>query len=423
LRKVLVLTYYFPPLGGAGVQRTLKFVKYLNEYGYTPTVVTVSPNCVRKNKDASMLAEVPGNIRVYRAPTLDPDYLYKVLYGFKAFRLVEWFNRRVFVPDIQTVWCWFAQPVIERAIREQQPDLIHVSGMPFSAFVLGARAARKHKLPLVLDFRDEWTTNPGERRAIATSDRERSLERFAIESASGLVTISPLMRKHLCAVYPRLNGIPGEIISNGYDEADFTGLPPFPPVSQTLRIVFTGTLYGPFVTVFRNLVEGVRRLIERHEIPVNRVCIEIYGKNVPGSVLPDNPGFVTFHGYCSHRETIHHMTEGDLLLMTVGSDPGHASLLSGKMYEYLRVGRPILGIVPPSGEAAEVLRRTGAGIVPEADDPESLARTVRSCYSLHIEGKLGVTPNLEAVHAFDRRILTGRLAGLFDRVLDERRPQ
>jgi glycosyltransferase involved in cell wall biosynthesis len=417
MRRVLVVAYYFPPLGGAGVQRTLKFVKHMTERGFLPEVLTVRPGCVRKNKDASLLKDVPSGLVVHRTPTLDPDYLYKALYGFRAFRLVEWLNRRVFAPDIQSVWSWMARPTLDRLLRQSRPDLLYVSGMPFSAFTLAAAAARKHKLPLVFDFRDEWTTNPGEHRAIPISDRERAMERDALSAASGVSVISPLMRDHLCAAYPRLAERPMEIIPNGYDEEDFYGLPTDPPRNPEMRIVFTGTLYGSFVQVFRNLVEGVQIAVDSGRIPSGGVRIDVIGKNVPRSVLPNGSQFVTFHGYLPHRESIRRMTSADLLLMTIGSDPGHASLLSGKMYEYLRVGRPILGIVPGDGEAAAVLRETRCGIVPDNDSPEALANTLISCYSLWKKGELSVEPAAEVVRRYDRRAQTGRLTDLFERVL------
>lgn len=417
MKTVLVIAYNFPPMGGAGVQRTLKFVKYLPTYGYRPVVVSVDPRYVRKAQDRSLLREIPPDVPVYRTPTFDIDYFYKLLYGVRAFRAVEWLNRRVFVPDIQAVWNRFARPVLERVVAKEKPDLVYVSGAPFSSFQLGEFLKARHGLPLVLDFRDEWTTNPVERRNLALSPRERNLERWAVHAADGLVLLSPLMREHLLSVYPELADKPCAIIPNGYDESDFAGLASVPATSGPMRLVFTGTLYGRFITTFRHAVAGIASAMTAGSIPQDGLVLDVYGKNTPHTVLPDAPAFVRFHGYLSHRESIRNLLSADALLLPVGCAPELASHYSGKLFEYLRAGRPILALVPPSGEAAEVLRATATGTMAPDETPETLAQMFAQAYSIHKERKVEFRPDHEAIRRYERRELTGRLAALYRDIL------
>ena len=124
MKNVLMVAYYFPPLGGGGVQRTAKFVKYLRDFGYNPVVLTVEPRCVRKVKDPTLLADIPAGTEIHRTFTIDADWLFKLLYGLRMVWLVRWLVRTVFVPDIQILWLPFARRKIRKIVRSRSIDLV-----------------------------------------------------------------------------------------------------------------------------------------------------------------------------------------------------------------------------------------------------------------------------------------------------------
>ncbi len=419
MKNVLVIAYYFPPLGGGGVQRTAKHVKYLSECGYHPVVLTVDPRFVRKVKDPGLLRDIPEDVPVYRTFTLDADWLFKIFYGLGMIGFVRWMIRYLFVPDIQKLWTPFAIGKLKKIIKRHSIDLVYVSGTPFSSFKIGQYMKKRCRIPLVLDFRDEWTYHPEyldfpPPRAIQRI--ERCMEKKALLDCDAVVNLTIQMRDNFLKRYPFLKDKSMRIMPNGYDEQDFAAVEPAKREKALMRLVFAGTLYGKR----RNaeiLLSAARTLFAEGATDFR---IDIYGKNTASNILkPGDERFTKICGYVSHDQIIREILSADLLLIIINPGPNCESEYTGKLFEYIRTGNPILAIAPTNGAAAGVIRETETGFVADSTDPQAVLEALRNCYNQWKAGSLEVNPNREAVRRYERKALTERLAGLFDELTDK----
>ncbi len=424
MRNVLVIAYYFPPIGGGGVQRTSKHVKYLRDNGYNPIVLTVNPRCVRKIKDPKLLDDIPEGTTVYRTATLDADWLFKLLYGLRLKKLVRWMVQNVFVPDIQILWIPFALRKLKTIFKRHNIDLIYVTGTPFSSFFIGIKAKKRYHLPLFVDFRDEWTYH-GEYLdhlpAPSVQRREMRMEEEVLRNADMMAVVVQEVKNNFVERYPFLQDIPIGLIPNGYDEEDFANQKPGNAKKEYFHLVFSGTLYGKR----RNagiLLQAIRELIAEGEIAKERIRMDIYGKNTAANFLKrGDEAFAKVHGYLSHREVIQRTLEADILVLLVNPGPNCLPDYPGKISEYLRTGRPILAIVPAGGSAADVIEKTRTGFVANSANLEEVKKTLLDCYRKWESGTLEIDPDWDKIKRYERREMTRRLAGMFNRFFAEGR--
>ncbi len=426
MKKVLFIAYYFPPLGGSGVQRSLKFARYLSEFGWQPVVLTVAHNLTRWPKDRSLIKEIPTDVQVHRAPTLDLNWLYKAMWGLRLHKLVEWLQLHWLIPDSEITWLPFARKCIDKIVSEHKIDLVYITGGPFSSMLLGPYVSEKYNLPYVVDFRDEWVNNHTRLdRAYTSSARQKdqNCEKAVIERCSGIIYAHPMfMKENFESRYPFLSERPNRIITNGFDESDFSGLEAQPRQSgKIFKIVYTGSFYDrrrPLV-----LFLAIRNLMTEKVISADQIRIEIYGKNTPAFVLGEFyhdetiKGMVRFQPYISHKNSLKILNNADALLLYLSPGANSEPELPGKMFEYMRSYRPILAIVPPQGSAAELVRQSKTGYVFDSDSETEVTNGLRAMVTKWKQNELVIDPDIECISQFERRNLTGKLAELFNEVV------
>jgi glycosyltransferase involved in cell wall biosynthesis len=402
-RRVLVLAYYFPPVGGAGVQRTLKFVKYLAALGWDATVVSTRSRAYEV-RDASLVAEIPPTTRVARPPAFAlARYLGIALYKLRLMRLRAY----VLWPDGGLGWMPFAFVASMRAVRRDRPDVLFSTSSPYGGHLVALLVARLTGLPWVADFRDEWSANPylvGEPRLL-TRLSERA-ERVITSHATKVV---------VAADYFRLSGLsvgdPRRIeIVNGVDESDVLQPSPGPP-SDRFVLAHVGSLYqirdpSPALRAFGNLVS-------RGEIDGARFEVRLVGNVwIPGFAPP--PGVeVTTTGHVSHARAIEEMTTATALLLYV---PRGDLAPSGKLFEYLASGRPVLCLASEENLASRLVAGWEAGIVSDPDDEAEIEKALLALWRRWQEDGL---PEQEQVRAlvlerYSRSSTAARLAGVLE---------
>jgi glycosyltransferase involved in cell wall biosynthesis len=263
--RALIVSYAFPPVGGAGVQRVLKLVKYLPSHGVTPAVLTVKNPSVPL-ADHSLETEVPEGVEVLRAPTLEPSYRTKELawqataskrvnLAARLRKQVVAFGKSLLVPDPQVLWLPGAGRALLARLVSRNDDVLLISGPPFSQFLLAFVARLRTGTAVVLDYRDEWATTRtiyemgGSERAGAT------LERSVLRSAHGVVTATEAFRRELLRRFDFLDPRSVTAIPNGYDPDDFPEAPPEPPEDRFV-LTYVGTVFR--LTSARPLLEAVR---------------------------------------------------------------------------------------------------------------------------------------------------------------------
>lgn len=396
LPRVLFLAYLFPPVGGGGVQRSLKFVKYLRPAGWEPIVLTVKPISYYVY-DRSLLDELPNDIRIERTGSLDPLRISALLLrdGKRASQpgrvqhtvyssgstAVGWYRRLrayAFFPDTQVGWIPFAVARGMALIKEHRPEVIYSPGAPYSSAVVAHLLSRFSGLPYVVDFRDGWTDDSYQHvptRAHAAA--HRALERLVVTRSSGVCVYGDWLGERLAARYPSHADRIVEI-TNGFDPADLAVSAPAPKPAGMRRLVYSGSLFPHHREVFRNVLRAIRQLPE-----AERASLEVV---IAGQTFPEAPSevealglseMVRFVGYLPHGEALSLLASADASLLLVRA--GDRASATGKVFELLGVRRPILAAVEPDGECARILRLGGAGDwVAAPDDVEGITERLRA---------------------------------------------
>ncbi len=418
--RLLVVTYYFPPSGGAGVQRPTKWVRYLPDHGVAPTVLTVRAGAY-PHLDRAMLADVPPGVPVVRTAAPDPFGVYARLTGRDrseavsarthrvgdsealAERASRWIRANVFVPDARVGWVPFAMRAARRLHREAPFDAVVTTGPPHSAHLVGRALHRAAGVPWVADFRDPWTAIHylgALGRSGWASRRDRALEASVLAEADALTTVSDPLRADLLALAP---GARVETIRNGFDPADFST--PSPAVRRDrFEVTYVGTLFG----VPAALLDAMVAVPEVH-LRVVGTAPEALADAAAARGLADR---VTVEPTVGHTEAVARMRAAPLLLLTVEAAWSYAAaVVPGKTYEYLAAARPVLGIGPP-GEAADILRATGAGAMLDPADAAAVTATLRTHVDAWTEGSPldGAAPDVLA--PYSRDVQAGELARL-----------
>lgn len=395
-RRLLMIAYLFPPVGGAGVQRVTKFVKYLPQFGWQVTVLTVKNPSVPL-LDESLLRDIPTDTVVARARTWEPGYAFKSLvaasndssartlrstWGSTLRSSVKNIARRVvngfLQPDPQVLWVPNAIH-LGRDLLERQPyDVILASGPPFSNFLVGRALSSRCDVPLVVDYRDEWDLSNRymENRKfgrLASSIQRRQQEQVLRASSAVIATTRASTASLEMAIQRAGSRAFANCIYNGFDPEDFSAGPDqIAKISadEPLRVVYVGTLWK--LTSMAPFGQALRLLSRRMPDLGRRLKLVVAGRRTPEeqqelASLQAATGCVEEMPYVEHLDAVALMRSADLLLANLADLPGTDRVLPAKAFEYLAVGRPILALTP-RGELWDLLQsRSGAGLFNPAD--------------------------------------------------------
>jgi glycosyltransferase involved in cell wall biosynthesis len=423
--RLLVVTYYFPPSGGAGVQRPLKWVRYLPEHGVEPVVLTVRAGAYPA-LDPGLAADVPPGTTVIRTPAPDPFGLYGRLTGRSRGeavaartgtvgqsaalpeRLSRWARANLFVPDARVGWVPFAVRAARRLYREAPFDAVLTTGPPHSAHLVGRALRRRLGVPWTADLRDPWTDihyADALGRSAAAVRLDARLEASVLREASALVTVTAPLRD----AFAVRAGRPVALVRNGFDPADFAGpvrarpaAPPFGP----FEVLYTGTLYDVPTT----LLDAVQRLrADGLDVPLRVVgaAPETLGPEAERRGVGD---LVRVEPPVPHDAAVAAMRSAGVLLLTVEAWSYAAGVVPGKTYEYLASGRPTLGLGPPEGDAAFVLRDAGGGTMHAPGDVDGVAAVLREHACAWAAGTPRTGARADALAPYARPAQAGALA-------------
>lgn len=368
MKKVLIITYYWPPSGGSGVQRWLKYVKYLRRFGIEPIVLTVDPlDAVYPNIDHSFKKEIPEDIEIHYARANSPLTLYKKIRkkpvpksgfaGEKQPNIIDSFFRFIrgnfYIPDARKGWNKAAYNTAKEIIIKNKIDTIITSSPPHSTQLIGKKLKQHLKVKWICDLRDPWTEIFYNRDLYQTSLAKRidkKYEKNCLESANQLIVVSHAISNQYVGKYPKIAS-KMNIIPNGYDPADFKNV----KATNTDKkyISYIGSLGGDYpvkkiIKAFKNLSKDqplwnlrfVGNISESTKISVKKNELE---------------SSVDFIPYRPHHEAIELMVCSDILLLIIPELKENEGILTGKLFEYIASGTPIILIGPPNGDAAVIL--------------------------------------------------------------------
>lgn len=410
-RNVLVLAYYFPPMGLSGVQRITKFVKYLPEFGWKPHVVTTGPVAYYAH-DESLLEDIEGrDVAVYRTAGKDPNSLLARKGTIRMPREIirktlSRISNTLFIPDNKKGWAKQAMTIAREIIARENIDVIFVSGPPFSAMIAGAQLAEEFGIPLVVDYRDLWYGNqftfyPTPWHAHQNKEKEFDV----LKHASRVTVTNRRMKEVMITNYPHLAFDDVIIVPHGYDSDDFSASS---RSSESFTLTYTGTFYD-FVTP-RFFFRAVAKFMKEHptaplELHFAGILRDEYVKIARRLGIADR---IVHHGYLPHRESTSLLQSSTALWMMVGNVRNADTVSSGKLYEYFGSRKPLLVSVG-EGALRKDAERYGASWITQPDDVDAIAQSIAEIYAHWRKGTLP-TPNEDVVQGFHRRAITDNLA-------------
>ena len=426
--RALLVTYVFPPTGGAGVGRVLKLAKYLGHHGVTPSVLTVANPSVPL-RDESLLRDVPAGMDVIRARTLEPGYgVKKAAWTASANadpnkaakpslkgRAVA-LARQVLIPDPQVLWQPGAQLALARRMRSPQADdLVFISAPPFSELLLGPTVRAFRGKALVLDYRDEWSTLRDSYEMVKGGLAARvgePLERVLLRRAHAVTTATEAFRRNLLDRFSFLRPERVFAIPNGYDRDDFAGDLP-KPSGDKLTLTYAGTIFR--LTSARGLLGAIKRLHRDSPNLARLLHVQFLGRIVE-TELDAFEGTealgVERLGYVSHERVIGELSRSHAVLCLLDDVPGVERIYPAKIFELMAMERPCFTLAPP-GALTELVEAHGLGTILPPRDEAAIARALAELLTAFRDGRPLPTPAPRGIERFDRKNLAGEYAEVF----------
>ena len=446
-RTLLFLAYFFPPRGGAGVQRSVKFAKYLPQFGWKPLVIAHGGMADNASgvKDPTLLKDLPPDhiVRYTALSQTEKD---------SYFRAQKKWRQPLFATDPMAWWAAPAARLGMELAAEHNPAAIFVTMSPFTAAGAGIELKKKTGLPLILDLRDPWALD--ETKIYTTrlhARHDRKLMQESLAAADLIIMNTPESAAAVESAFGKnrpANASGPELkarvisITNGYDAEDFEKSQPKPVAPDALRIVHTGMFHAELAEVWdrvfagkgllnkfkfpcrpinlwtrtpRYLLAAIEKVVQCGAIPKDKIELVLVGeiteedqKMIDGSPAA---GSVKVLGYRSHGESVNWVESADVLFLPLHTpkDGGAALIVPGKAYEYLGSGRPILAMGPP-GDMRNFVELTSSGIAIAGDDTVGAATALAKLYESKKNGAKLFEQDKTAIQKFERKELTARLA-------------
>ncbi len=428
--RVLVVAYAFPPVGGAGVQRVAKLVKYLPLYGVTPSVLTVKNPSVPVHDD-SLERDLPKAIEIMRAPTWEPGYATKARVrrashaegGHVAARIraaLVKLGRNLLMPDAQVLWLPGAtRALLHRNFSARPDDVVFISGPPFSQFCLAALARARPGTAVVLDYRDEWSLAPSvyAEAGRASGIVDKLLERVLLRCAHAVTTATEAFRIELLARFEFLDPARVHTICNGYDPDDFPPNPGSPPADRFV-MTYVGTVFSS--TSARGLLEAVRLLYQREPDLARLLELRFIGRIVESEADSfegtETMGVRTL-GYLPHAQALAELARSHAAVCILDDVGGAERVYPAKIFEIMHLRRPCL-VLAPAGALSDLVRVCNAGEVVAPRDANAIAAVLARMLREFREGRVPASSEPVGIERFDRRRLAGQFAQVFRQALD-----
>ena len=429
MKKVLIITYYWPPSGGAGVQRWLKFSKYLPQYDWEPIIYTPE-NPDFAIEDQSLQKDISPGLVVIKRPIWEPYEIYKTLIGKRGQKvnvsfseggkkksLIHKFSMSVrgnfLIPDPRCFWIKPSVRFLKKYLKENPVDAIITTGPPHSMHMIGLKLHKQVHIPWLADFRDPWTNIDFYRELNLSwvADKiHHHQEKKVLSNADKVVSVTPTWCRELAEIAGRTV----DLVHNGYDEEDV--IPTNKSVDSEFSISHIGSINSD-----RNpeiLWVALSLLLEENEEFRRSLRIKLVG-NVEPVVFADLEkyqltGFVEKVGYLSHQEAVEFQQTSQILLLLINNTPNANGILTGKLYEYIASRRPVLCIGPPESDIANLLKETKSGSIVDFEDVDAMKKVILELFEKYKNNRLQSTA--ENYEQYSRKAQCGIMAQLLDNI-------
>lgn len=419
--KVLILTYYFPPAGGSGVQRWLKFVKYLGQFGINPVVYTVK-NANYPIIDCSLNNEIPKGIEILKQPIFEPNNLFSIFgkknkqsAGFlnpkpSIFgKIMQYIRANYFIPDARKYWINPSVKYLKVYLKNNKIDAIITTGPPHSVHLIGLALKEKTNIKWIADFRDPWTDIdyfnqlPLTKKSIK---KHHKLEQQVLKAANHVIVVGDTMKNN----YIKFNKNT-HTITNGFDDFKNTSNTQLDSKFSLLHIGMLNSdrNHSMLWEILAELIMENNNFKKDLEIKlIGKVCNEAIQEITKNGLLAN----FTAINYVKHEKVIEFQKSAQVLLLLINNVPSAKGIITGKIFEYLQAKRPILAIAPIDGDLNPIIKNTNSGFIVDFNDKTSLKKTILSLYQDYKNGCLKIkSVNIEQYH---RRFLTKKLVDILN---------
>ena len=432
MKKVLIITYYWPPSGGAGVQRALKFVKYIPQFNIQPIVLTVDENHGSYPVlDESLLKDIPAGTKIYKTNSFEPLKILSSVASKKAIpyggfsgqnkeklsqKILRFIRGNFFIPDARVGWVKYAFAEACRIIEAEKVDTILISSPPHSSQLIGLKLKKKYPhLKWIADLRDPWTDIYYYKEMLHTSlakEKDGRMERNVLDQSDAVLMVSEDIKRSFIAKSSSQQKDKFHVIPNGYDRNDFK------PNTADEFSEFVITYVGTIADVYEPQVffDVMRNLIDKH--PNDNIRIRFVGSISPvisASVAQlDLNKHCEFISHVSHDEAIEYMVKSTMLLLVIPEVFNNKGILTGKLFEYLNTRKPILGLGPEDGDAAAIINECNAGKMFDRTSKPSIEYFAENIFQNWKERTLTKNPST-AVDKYSRQEQAKVLAAIINK--------
>lgn len=423
MKKVLIITYYWPPSGGAGVQRWLKFAKYLPELGWQPIILTVDPEYASyPQRDDTLANEIHPECMVFATKSFELYNLYKIFSGKKEIpyggfanesgesflqKVSKFFRGNFLLPDPRKGWNRYALKKAEELVRQYGIETVITTSPPHSTQLIGLKLKQKFSIRWIADLRDPWTDiyyyNQFKHTALARRIDEK-YELQVIENADLLITVSEDVKRIFAEKSKLKVAEKTTVIPNGYDEEDF--IIENLLMEQKKVITYTGTISEAYD--ISGLLSALTMLPKEIK---SGIMIRFVGK-VPVSVIKKFEVIgveIDLVGYVDHTKSVEYLLRSDLLLLVIPNVKNNQGILTGKFFEYLASGKPILAIGPTEGDLAKIINETDCGKLFGYEDADGIMKYIQEQLTNRIKRS-----NPDIIAKYSRKQLTKRISDLLE---------
>lgn len=415
------------------MQRVLKHIKYLPEFGWNPIVLTVE-NGEYQAIDMSLIDEIPPETIIHKSRIFEPYDIYRKFTGRKkgepldvnnikkesqksplVDRIAEFIRATFFIPDARIGWFFSAKKEAKKILEKYNIEAIYSSSPPYTCSVIANSLQKETGLPWVAGFRDPWTgflTTP--KRWFLPAAIDRKMEHNTFKNAAAVEVAWEGIRKDVFSKYDDLDKAKFHHVPNGYDSSDF------PDVqyerNERFTLTYTGSLYGRRNP--KSLFEAIEKLIKEGRVDkedLQFVFVGRFGDEVIN--MFEEASFkdrIETIGYVTHSESISYLLKSEALLLIVDEAKESEEIVPGKVYEYLGTKQPLFAIAPNNSAIAQLISETEAGLIAHQSEIDRIADNFLQYYNAWKNGENLVTPNITEIEKYERRNATKKLAELLD---------
>ena len=419
MKRVLLVAYYFPPMGSSGVQRPLKFAKYLAEHGWEPIVLTPEPGAYH-TFDPSLLEELKDRrVTIKRVSANTPFHVagsapLKVDFIPEPFaKMLRWLSRLFWLPDNKTGWI---QPAYEKALQIYQEtpyDAIFSTAAPYSNLILARRLKKSLQLPTIMDLRDEWLDS--HLITYPTPWHKRKMARIEQETLSSADLVTVINKAVGSSIEARIPSVSTHLLRQGFDPEDFQQEPDRRDPDICI-ILYSGIFYGQRNPL--SFFKAVADLLDRRPELRNSIRLTFQGgledRYLNRAEELGIRELVKDLGYLAHQEAVQNLLTADLMWLVVGHRRHADRVTVGKLFEYFGAGKPILGLMP-QGAGRELLKLYGAGYLANPEDTHQISIQLEQFLDQWQSGNLP-KPDPVFIQKYDRKAIAGELAQLLNQL-------